>query len=59
MPGSDKPRPKSTGKEKKPAYIRKQLSAKKCNHDRKQIVTNRNGKQFEECQQCGAFLGWK
>lgn len=36
----------------------RELKGKRCNHDRKHIVTNRNGRRFEECEQCDAFLRW-
>lgn len=36
----------------------KQLKGKECTHSRKIAQTNSKGKEFWECEQCGAFLGW-
>jgi hypothetical protein len=41
--------------------IKKQLEGDKdCQHPkaRRVIQTNRNGRQFIECDACDAFLGW-
>lgn len=41
---------------KKP--IRAKRVKPECQHPKRKVETNRNGKKFRECDTCGAFLGF-
>lgn len=40
--------------------VERQLQGEDCSHPKKSRATrtNRNGKQFEECDFCNAFIRW-
>jgi len=52
--------PKMSGRKLKNVPVSQQLRGMKCDHParNREIVTNSKGKQFKECNACGAFLGW-